>query len=113
MTPYLVGVLGARLAVHPSQQRLEPGDILWIDQEVDEQGDAAERLEPVTIDRVSMDLSLPLERDDGVADVGRLDVAPIQICRVPSHRKVELGRDPLPQRGELRIEPTDWLALGA
>ena len=61
--------------------------------------------------RVPVQLALPSQRDDRVADVRRLDVSPVQVRGIAPNGEVELRCEPFPQRGEGRIESSDGLAL--
>ena len=67
----------------------------------------------MAIDGVAVDLTLSLERDDGVADVRRLDVSPVQIGGVAPDSEIELGRETFPQRGEGVVEAANRFAFRA
>ena len=97
---HLVRFLGARRAIDPAQQRLQPGDIGRIDEEVDQQRHAAERLVAVAVNGIAVHLALPLERHDLVADMRRLEISPVQVGCIATYGEVELLREALPQGRE-------------
>ena len=70
-----------------------------------------ERLMTMTVHRVAVNFSVPLQRDDRVAHVRWLDVAPVEIRRIAAHCEVEFWREALPERREGGIESADRLAL--
>ena len=109
----LVGVGLPRLAIDPAEQRVEPGLVVRIGEEVDEQRDAAARLVQVPVDRVADVAVVAPERRDRVADVRRVDVLPVQVRGVAPDGEIELRRQRLPQRGEAVVEALNQPDLGA
>src|SRR5688572_9252805 len=58
---HFVGILDPGGTVDPSQQRLQPGNIVGIDQEIDQHRHPAKRLMTVAVDGVAMELALALQ----------------------------------------------------
>ena len=107
----LVGVLGARFAIDPSQQRLEPAFVRGIDQEVHDLRDAALWLAAVAIHRVSVRFVIAAQHSDRVAHMRRLDELPVEVRGVTPYREIETGRHPLPQLIDVARKATHDLHL--
>ncbi len=92
----LVRVGRARFAIHPADERQEPGLVGRVGQKIHEPRDPAARLLGMTIHRVSGRLAITHERPDVVTDVRRLDVFPVQICGITAdgERKLAAARAP-------------------
>jgi len=88
----LVGVGGARLAIDPAQQSDQCYRIIRCGQPVHDDRDAASGLLEVAVDHVTGDVAFAFEHSDGVADVRRLDVLPIEVSRIAAHGERELTR---------------------
>ena len=84
---HLVGIFGSRGAIDPAQERLEPGDIVGINEKIDEHRHTPERFVAMPVHGVSVDFALPFQRDNRVPDMRRFDVAPVQIRRVAADRQ--------------------------
>src|SRR6185503_14222542 len=109
--PDLVRVRVPGLPVDPSRQRLQRRVIVWIDEPVDQQRDAAAGLLDVPVDGVAGDVLTALERRNRVADVRWLNVLPCEVRGVAADGQRELRRNPLPQACETVVEPRDDLNL--
>ena len=107
VTPDLVRIGGAGLGIDPPQQRLQAFLVGRIDEEIDEGGGTSQRLAHVTEHGVPIEAIVPLQCDDRVADVGRLDVLPIEIGGVASDREIEFGRDAFPEFGKARRQSVE------
>src|SRR5512134_2886836 len=97
VTPNLVRVGGTSFGVDPPQERLQALFVGWIHEEVDEGRDTSQRLPHVAEYGIPFEPIVAFQSHDRVADVWRLDVLPIEIGGVASHRKIEFWRDAFPE----------------
>ena len=104
IAPNLVRVGGTSFRLDPPQQRLQTGLVCGIHEEIDERRGAPHRFAHVTEDGVALVAVVSLQAHNGIADVWRLDVLPIEIGRITSHGKIESWCDAFPELGKRSVE---------